>query len=388
MFISHPLIKQFKVEARDYQIEIAEKCLKANTLVVLPTGLGKTNIALLVCAEKLNKEEGRILFLAPTKPLIEQHKKTFENFSEIKDLVAVSGSVKPEKRKNLYEKARIVFATPQTIANDLKNGILRLDDFILLIVDEAHHSVGNYSYTYIAERYAREAKKPLILGLTASPGGRIEKIEEIKRNLFIDKVEARSEFDEKIRRFVDSKPQVMKPLMINTFMPIASFKNYMIAILKYSFQAVKKVRKLRRYFPATFYYGASDSFTGEHVIYLEITFPELGIKYKEELYKVIAKTFKDDLIRLGRAFYSGFVPFFTLKRFYDLSVKKFFFSRALFSEFFLHVKDVFGKELPRISEKPLDIAPIITSPRNTVESLVNKLTFNQSKDISKIHLDA
>jgi len=205
MFISHPLIKQFKVEARDYQIEIAEKCLKANTLVVLPTGLGKTNIALLVCAEKLNKEEGRILFLAPTKPLIEQHKKTFENFSEIKDLVVVSGSVKPEKRKSLYEKARIVFATPQTIANDLKNGILRLDDFILLIVDEAHHSVGNYSYTYIAERYAREAKKPLILGLTASPGGRIEKIEEIKRNLFIEKVEAKSEFDEKIRRYVKER---------------------------------------------------------------------------------------------------------------------------------------------------------------------------------------
>jgi len=151
--------------------------------------------------------------------------------------------------------------------------------------------------------------------------------------------------DEKIRRFVDSKPQVMKPLMINTFMPIASFKNYMIAILKYSFQAVKKVRK-------------------------EITFPELGIKYKKELYKVIAKTFKDDLIRLGRAFYPGFMPFFTLKRFYDLSVKKFFFSRALFNEFFLHVKDVFGNELPRISEKPVDIAPIIASPRNTVESLV------------------
>jgi len=193
--------------------------------------------------------------------------------------------------------------------------------------------------------------------------------------------------DEKIRRFVDSKPQVMKPLMINTFMPIASFKNYMIAILKYSFQAVKKVRKLRRYFPATFYYSASDSFTGEHVIYLEITFPELGIKYKKELYKVIAKTFKDDLIRLGRAFYPGFMPFFTLKRFYDLSVKKFFFSRALFNEFFLHVKDVFGNELPRISEKPVDIAPIIASPRNTVESLVDKLTFNQSKDISKIHLD-
>jgi len=208
MFISHPLIKESKLEAREYQIEIAKKCLENNSLVVLPTGLGKTNIALLVCAEKLNKEDGRILFLAPTKPLIEQHKKTFENLSEIKDLMVVSGSIKPEKRKSLYEKARIVFATPQTIVNDLKSEVLKLDNFILLIVDEAHHSVGNYSYTYIAERYIKEAKKPLILGLTASPGGRIDKIEEIKRNLFIEKVEIKSEFDEKIRKYIKERETI------------------------------------------------------------------------------------------------------------------------------------------------------------------------------------
>jgi Fanconi anemia group M protein len=205
MFISHPLIKEGKVEERDYQVEIAKKCLESNTLVVLPTGLGKTNIALLVCAEKLDKDDGKILFLAPTKPLIEQHKKTFEKLSEIKDLEVVSGHIKPEKRRALYEMARVVFATPQTIANDLKNGALKLDDFILLIVDEAHHSIGNYAYTYIAERYMREAEKPLILGLTASPGGKINKIEEIKKNLFINQVEAKSEFDEKIRKYVKEK---------------------------------------------------------------------------------------------------------------------------------------------------------------------------------------
>ena len=205
MFVSHPLIKENKVELREYQINIAKNCLKDNTLVVLPTGLGKTNIALLVCAEKLNKEEGKILFLSPTKPLVNQHQKSFEEFSEICDLEVVSGEVKPEKRRKLYQKGRIIFATPQTISNDLKNKILNLREFILLVVDEAHHTIGNYAYTYIAQRYIKEARNPLILGMTASPGGKITRIEQIKKNLFINQIESKTEVDKDIKRYIKEK---------------------------------------------------------------------------------------------------------------------------------------------------------------------------------------
>ncbi len=205
MFISHPLIKKGKVEVRDYQTKIAENSLKDNTLIVLPTGLGKTNIALLACAEKLNKVDGKILFLSPTKPLVNQHKQTFEDLSEIGDLEIVSGETKPERRKKLYDKGRIIFATPQTISNDLKSRVLNLKDFVMLVVDEAHHTVGNYAYTYIANRYIKESKNPLIIGMTASPGGKITKIEEIKNNLFINQVEAKSEIDEEIKKYVKEK---------------------------------------------------------------------------------------------------------------------------------------------------------------------------------------
>ncbi|RLG09921.1 hypothetical protein DRN73_09130 [Candidatus Pacearchaeota archaeon] len=205
MFVFHPLIKKNKLETRDYQINIAKNCLNKNTLVVLPTGLGKTPIALLVAADRLNKLDGKILFLAPTKPLIEQHKKTFENLSEIADLKVISGEIKPEKREKEYKKARVVFATPQTIKNDLESKIINLEDFILLIVDEAHHSIGNYAYNYIAQRYIREAKNPLILGLTASSGGKVKKIEEIKSNLFIEQVESRIEKDREIEKYIKER---------------------------------------------------------------------------------------------------------------------------------------------------------------------------------------
>ncbi len=205
MYVSHPLIKKNKIEIRDYQIDIAKNCMKKNTLVVLPTGMGKTPIALMVVAERLNKLDGKILFLAPTKPLIEQHKKTFEELSELADMKVISGAVKPENRGKEYKKARIVFSTPQTIQNDLKNRTLKLNNFVLLIIDEAHHSVGNYAYTYIAKRYMEESENPLLVGLTASPGSKAGKIKEIKDTLFIDQVESRIEQDKGISQYVQEK---------------------------------------------------------------------------------------------------------------------------------------------------------------------------------------
>ena len=56
------------------------QALDANTMVILPTGLGKTAVALLVAASRLYNEGGRVLMLAPTKPLVEQHLRFFERY--------------------------------------------------------------------------------------------------------------------------------------------------------------------------------------------------------------------------------------------------------------------------------------------------------------------
>ena len=78
--ISHPLIRPDSIESREYQLAIAMKALDANTMVILPTGLGKTAVALIVAASRLYNEKGRVLMLAPTKPLVEQHLRFFEKF--------------------------------------------------------------------------------------------------------------------------------------------------------------------------------------------------------------------------------------------------------------------------------------------------------------------
>ncbi|MGZ7115789.1 MAG: DEAD/DEAH box helicase, partial [Halobacteriota archaeon] len=71
-YVDLKLIVPNSVEARVYQVALAESAVRASTMIVLPTGLGKTVVALLVIANRL-EEDGRVIFLAPTKPLVEQH---------------------------------------------------------------------------------------------------------------------------------------------------------------------------------------------------------------------------------------------------------------------------------------------------------------------------
>ncbi len=204
-FVSHPWINPGTLEKRDYQDMIARTALTGNTLVVVPTGLGKTNISALVVAHRLEKDMNKkILFLAPTRPLVSQHRDSFSRYLKVGDseMVAVTGAVEPEVRRECYKKADIIFATPQTIGNDVKKGALNLGSYSLLIVDEAHRCVGNYAYVYVAKKYAQQSADPLILALTASPGGGKEKINEIKQRLFIRNVEIRSRDDEDVMPFV------------------------------------------------------------------------------------------------------------------------------------------------------------------------------------------
>ncbi len=202
MYISHPLLKENAVEEREYQVSIAKSSLRGNTLVVLPTGLGKTIIAILVLVEVLEKKDGKILFLTPTKPLVEQHARTIKKLTKIEDVIVLTGEVSRKKRKELYGSAKIVVATPQIIQNDIIAGELKIGDFSLIIFDEAHRAVGNYAYVYIAKKYRESREDHLILGITASPGGDEEKIMEIIENLGIENVEIRTEEDKDVKKYV------------------------------------------------------------------------------------------------------------------------------------------------------------------------------------------
>lgn len=199
------ILRTESIEPREYQKAIAETASQKNTLVVLPTGMGKTLIAVMVAAKRLEQfPENKILITAPTRPLNAQHKKSFENFTTLspEEIILITGKINPNERAELYKKARVITATPQCIENDLKNGLLNLENFSFVTFDEAHRCIKDYAYTYIAKKYMLQAKNPLILGLTASPGATHERIDEINRNLFIKAVEIRTEVDKDVETYV------------------------------------------------------------------------------------------------------------------------------------------------------------------------------------------
>ena len=199
-FIRHELI-----ESRDYQNNIFESAKDKNTLVVLPTGLGKTIISIMVVNYRLSKYEGsKALILAPTKPLIEQHYRTFSRLTKF-SLGIASGEIPPEKRRLEYDAHQVIFATPQTIENDISTSNIDLSNFSVLVVDEAHHSIGNYSYVNVAKAFYRSSKFPNILALTASPASDMAKIKAICKNLGISNIEMKSEIDEDVSKYVKSK---------------------------------------------------------------------------------------------------------------------------------------------------------------------------------------
>ncbi len=203
-YINHPLIKPNTVEKRLYQLSLAGEAIKKSCLIVLPTGLGKTIVALLVMVSRLPK--GKILLLSPTKPLVEQHAAFFKEKLNIppENVALFTGNTPPRKRATIWEQAQLVVSTPQVIENDLLGKKIDLERVSLIIFDEAHRATGNYSYVYIAEKYALQ-KEPLVLGITASPGSDPEKIQEVCANLHITSVEMRTDSDPDVRPYIFDK---------------------------------------------------------------------------------------------------------------------------------------------------------------------------------------
>lgn len=206
-YIKHPLILPDTVEQRLYQLDLAGRALSSSTLIVLPTGLGKTIVSLLVIAARMEKFGGRALVLSPTKPLVEQHAAFFKKVMKIPEeqVITFTGSVAPEKRAELWETGKVIVSTPQVIENDVLTKRINLDDVCHITFDEAHRAVGNYAYTYIAEKYFENAKNPHCLGITASPGSTDEKISEVCEALHIRSVAVKTESDTDVRPYIHKK---------------------------------------------------------------------------------------------------------------------------------------------------------------------------------------
>ena len=213
----HKNLKGDSLEDRDYQSNISEACLKQSTMVILPTGMGKTVIALRVILERLHV--GPVLLMAPTKPLAQQHAEFLEEHISSR-VNLFTGAIPPLQREPLWKSSGIIVSTPQVVSKDIENGRVSLKSFSLLIFDEAHRAVGNYAYVSIGRHYLSVADNHLAIGMTASPGSSKSEIIRLCRDLGISAVEKRDETDPDVMPYI----QPIKTSWIRVEMP-ASVKH-------------------------------------------------------------------------------------------------------------------------------------------------------------------
>lgn len=203
-------------EVRDYQFDIVKKALLANVLCAIPTGMGKTFIASTVMLNYYRwTKKGKVIFMAPTRPLVAQQIKACLGVSGIpSDQTAILLDKTRRNREDIWKEKRVFFTTPQVVENDLKRGVLNPKDIICLVVDEAHRATGSYAYANVVKFINRFNSSYRILALTATPGSTMENVQEVVNNLNISTIEIRTEESMDIAKYMKrrEKKKIEVPL--------------------------------------------------------------------------------------------------------------------------------------------------------------------------------
>ncbi|XP_027768882.1 DEAD-box ATP-dependent RNA helicase FANCM isoform X2 [Solanum pennellii] len=195
-------------DRRDYQFSIIRTALFSNTLVTLPTGLGKTFIAAVVMYNYFRWfPEGKIVFAAPSRPLVLQQVEALHKFVDIPQecTIDLTGQTNPSRRASLWKERRVFFVTPQVLEKDIHSGICFMKHLVCLVIDEAHRASGNYSYCVVVRELMAFHVQVRILALTATPGSKRQAVQKVIDNLQISTLEYRNESDPDVLPYMHAR---------------------------------------------------------------------------------------------------------------------------------------------------------------------------------------
>ena len=211
---------------REYQRAIINSAVLSNTLVSLPTGMGKTFIAAVVMFNYLRWFPHKIVvFLAPTKPLVKQQESAVYKIVGIPPemTMLMTGDLAPELRKSHWQTHRAFFMTPQVFENDVSNQICDANRVSLVVIDEAHKAIGQHSIVkalaYLRDRTSRNVIPDgedshdrrhsnhasacfRVLALTATPGTKADVVQHVITNCFISNLQVRTEQDQDVKGYL------------------------------------------------------------------------------------------------------------------------------------------------------------------------------------------
>ncbi|XP_011488592.1 Fanconi anemia group M protein isoform X2 [Oryzias latipes] len=241
---------------RNYQLKISEAALFQNTLVCLPTGLGKTFIASVVMYNFYRwYPSGKIVFMAPTKPLVAQQIEACYKVMGIPQthMAELTGSTAAKQRQDVWRSKRVFFLTPQVMVNDLSRDTCPAKQVKCVVIDEAHKALGNHAYCQVIRQLSSQTLQFRVLALSATPGGDAKSVQAVISNLLISHIELRSEesLDIQAHSHQRSVDKVVVPLgeALSAYQTryLEVLKKFMSRLVQNRVMSQKDLRSLSKY---------------------------------------------------------------------------------------------------------------------------------------------
>ena len=180
---------------RNYQFELCDEATKTeqNSIIYLPTGTGKTFVAIEIvnrimskaaAAPAPDKKTPLAIFLVDRVPLVFQQSKAFDSqykptLPNLQKCGRYVGDMTNFNWPREFETHEVMCFTAGLFRNLLENNNISLRDVTVLVFDEAHHvrkqkGESYHDFNMIMKEFYFEIPvetRPRIVAMTASPGG-------------------------------------------------------------------------------------------------------------------------------------------------------------------------------------------------------------------------
>ena len=178
-------------------LDIMDRQNSYGTLVVLPTGGGKTYTASLWLLRHALNNHHKILWLAHRQMLLDQAAESFQKYA-FADMIPnisafhyriVSGAKEHDRAIDIVPKDDLLIASKDSIGRNMAvlDRWLEGEEEVYLVIDEAHHSTAK-TYRRIIDYVKEKVLNTKLIGLTATPFRTAENEQGLLAKIFPDGV--------------------------------------------------------------------------------------------------------------------------------------------------------------------------------------------------------
>ena len=186
-----------------------------STLVVLPTGGGKTYTASMWLLKNALDKKKKILWIAHRQMLLDQAAESFQKFAYAEVIPhissfrfrVISGASSHDRTSDIQPSDNVLIVSKDSIGRNLD----RLDKWLAgeqelyLVVDEAHHSTAK-TYRKVIDYVRNKVPHVKLIGLTATPFRTAENEQGLLAKIYLDDIAFQIGLKELINRQILSKP--------------------------------------------------------------------------------------------------------------------------------------------------------------------------------------